>query len=142
MTYHQNPVNIGLRGRKHRIILGLATLFLSLGAFAWMFVVGLDSIWRWALFLPLFGGILCVVEAKSSTCVVLAALGAWDLGCGTQKVPDRGLETDLRMRAIKIIGLSLAAALAITSLLVFVPCRGDCSTSPAPVQAQADSGRW
>lgn len=93
----------------------------ALAAFVWMLVSQVDSVWRWALFLPLFGGILCVLEARSSTCVVLAALGAWDLGCGTQKVPDSGLETDLRKRAIKLIGGSLIAALVATFLLVEVP---------------------
>ncbi len=142
MSFPRHPINIGQRGRRARILLGVAVLLASLVAFAGMVVAGLDAHWRWALFLPLFGGILSVVEAKSSTCVVLAALGAWDLGCGTQKVPDSGLESDLRTRAVKIIGGSLVAALAVTFLLVLLPCPGGCHSSAEPPQVQADSGRF
>lgn len=123
MTFHRQPFNIGSKGRRRRVLLGLAGLFATLAVAIWMLAAGLDSVWRWTLFLPLFASVLCVVEARFSTCVILAALGAWDLGCGTQKVPDSGLETDLRSRALKIIGLSLGAALLVTTLFVLLPCR-------------------
>lgn len=111
-------------------------LVAALFALVWMLLCGVDPDWRWALFLPLFAGILCVVEARSSTCVILAALGAWDLGCGTQKVPDSGLEKDLRFRAFKIIGGSLVAALCATVLLVLIPCGKECPVAAKPCHAK------
>lgn len=132
MTSHRQPINIGFKGRRRRILIGSIGLMATIAVAIWMMVVGVDSLWRWALFLPLFASVLCVVEAKFSTCVILAALGAWDLGCGTQKVPDSGLETDLRSRALKIIGLSLGAALLATAIFVLLPCRhASCPKSQA-----------
>ncbi|HNY30450.1 MAG TPA: hypothetical protein PKO15_06150 [Fibrobacteria bacterium] len=139
MGFRRPTVNIGPRGIRRRILLGAAVLFGALGAFVWMLVSEVDSLWRWSLLLPLFGGILCILEARSSTCVVLAALGAWDLGCGTQKVPDSGLEKDLRMRAIKIIGGSFVAALVATALLVEVPWPGKDTVGAVPQPMAVDS---
>jgi len=82
-----------------------------------------DPLWMWALVLPLFGSFLCLLEAWTSTCVVLAALGAWDLGCGTQRVPDQGLETALRCRALKLMGVSMVLSLVIASIAVCTTCR-------------------
>lgn len=77
-----------------------------------LFASGADPAWRLSLFLPLFLSLLCLMEATLKTCVVLAALGAWDVGCGLQRIPDRGLETIFRRRA-KLLSL---ASLLVSSL--------------------------
>lgn len=118
-----HPINIGPKGRKTRLLTGSAGLLGTLVLFCVLVLQGADPLWRWALFLPFFGSILLLVEAWFSTCVLLATLGAWDLGCGTQKVPDQRLEGDLRNRSVRIVGISLLAALVGTFLLSMLPCR-------------------
>jgi len=110
-------VNLCRRGRKSRLTLGLSGLGLCVAIAAWMMLGDVDPLWRWALVIPLFGSFLCILEAWSSTCVILAALGAWDLGCGTQRVPDPGLETTLRWRAWKLVAVAFCASLVVTGLL-------------------------
>ncbi|HXP89440.1 MAG TPA: hypothetical protein VN931_00790 [Fibrobacteria bacterium] len=115
-------VNLCKRGRRTRLLLGLSGLLVTVLAGAWMLWSDVDPLWRWVLVLPLFGSFLCVLEAWTSTCVVLAALGAWDLGCGTQRVPDQGLETALRCRSLKLMGFSLLLSLVLTSIAVCTSC--------------------
>lgn len=99
------------------MILGLSGLVATMGLATWMVLGDVDPLWRWTLLIPLFASTLCILEALSSTCVILAALGAWDLGCGTQQVPDPGLETTLRWRAWKLVAVAFTASLAVTGLL-------------------------
>jgi membrane-bound ClpP family serine protease len=116
-------VNLCRKGRRSRLMLGVYGLVATLAVAAWMVLSGVDPLWRWALLIPMFGSILCILEAWSSTCVILAALGAWDLGCGTQRVPDPGLETTLRWRAWKLVAVAFSVSLAVTGLLcIFGNC--------------------
>lgn len=110
-------VNLCRRGRRSRLTLGLAGLAATSGLAGWMVLGDVDPLWRWALVIPLFASLLCIFEAWSSTCVILAALGAWDLGCGTQRVPDPGLETTLRWRAWKLVVAAFSASLVVTGLV-------------------------
>lgn len=89
---------------------------LTLAATVGMVVDDVHPLWRWGLLLPAFASILCILEAFTSTCVVLAILGAWDLGCGTEKVPDPRIDAALRNRAWKLIGLSAVLALGFVFL--------------------------
>lgn len=117
--YRFSVANLAHRGKKVRLVLGIvgtiATLLLAGG----MILEGVHPLWRWALLLPAFGSILCILEAFTSTCVVLAVLGAWDLGCGTEKVPDPRIDAALRARAWKLIALSGLMAF----LLVYLATR-------------------
>lgn len=112
-------VNLCRRGRRSRFLLGISGLVATLAVASWMVLDDVDPLWRWALLLPAFVSILGILEAWSSTCVILAALGAWDLGCGTQRVPDPGLESTLRWRAWKLVAVAFSLSLLVTGL-VFV----------------------
>lgn len=123
--YRFSVANLAHRGKRVRLVLGIvgtiATLLLAGG----MILEGVHPLWRWVLLLPAFGSILCILEAFTSTCVVLAVLGAWDLGCGTEKVPDPRIDAALRARAWKLIALSGLLAF----LLVYLATR--CGWQPA-----------
>jgi len=90
-------------------MLGLFGTALTVGLAAVMIVQGVHPLWRWMLALPAFASILCLLEAFTSTCVILAVLGAWDMGCGTERVPDPRLDSALRQRAWKIVALAVIA---------------------------------
>lgn len=109
--------NLGSKGKRNRFVLGLFALVTSLAGAVAMVLMGYHWIWRFSLFLPLFFGIVLVLQARTRTCVVLAAIGAWDLDCGTQRVPDPDLERRLRHRAYGLVGMAAAGAFALTALI-------------------------
>ena len=123
MTFDQKQPclrNISPKGKRVRLLLGSSGLVAVLGASVALVCMDVDPAWRWGLLLPTFASILCILEAKCSTCVILAALGAWDLGCGTQRVPDPGLESQLRQRAWKLVGWSALLAVGLCTLLSLI----------------------
>jgi len=109
-----NLMNLAVAGRKLRRWAGVIGMVATLGAAAWMVTTGVDPLWRWSL------------------------LGAWQMGCGTQRVPDRGLESTLRTRAWKLIGAALCLALALTSLACLC-CTRESVARPGPT-AEAGGG--
>jgi hypothetical protein len=90
-------------------MLGVVGSILTFGAAVAMILEGVHPLWRWMLVLPASVSFLCLLEAFTSTCVVLAVLGAWDMGCGTERVPDPRLDSALRHRAWKIVALAALA---------------------------------
>lgn len=112
--YRFSLANLAHRGKKVRLVLGVVGLAGTLAAASAMIVQNVHPLWRWSLLLPAFVSVLCLLEAFTSTCVVLAALGAWDLGCGTEKVPDPRIDAALRARAWKLIALSAVVGFVLT----------------------------
>ena len=112
--YRFSLANLAHRGKKVRLVLGVVGLAGTLAAASAMIAQNVHPLWRWSLLLPAFVSVLCLLEAFTSTCVVLAALGAWDLGCGTEKVPDPRIDAALRARAWKLIALSAVVGFVLT----------------------------
>jgi hypothetical protein len=108
--------NLGESGRRWRWLGGLASLTATLLAGCFLVYQGVDWIWRIALFLPLFSSILLLLQARTRTCVMLAVLGEWELGCGTQRVPDPDLENRLRRRAYLLVCAAVLVSVALTAL--------------------------
>lgn len=109
--------NLGAKGRRWRWIGGWTSLSGTLLAGGLLVQAEVDWLWRVALFLPLFASILLILQARTRTCVMLAALGEWELGCGTQRVPDPDLENRLRRRAYLLVCAGVLAAAALTALI-------------------------
>lgn len=109
--------NLGAKGRRNRMILGLTCLVGSFALGLWMVSTQVHWILRLSLLLPMFLGVVTLMQALTRTCVVLAALGAWDLDCGTQRVPDPDLERRLRHRAYGIVGLAALTSIALVGLI-------------------------
>jgi hypothetical protein len=112
--YRFSLANLAHRGKRVRLILGVLGMFATVIAASIMILEGVHPLWRWALLLPSFVSVLCLLEAFTSTCVVLAALGAWDLGCGTERVPDPRIDAALRTRAWKLVAGSAVVAFLFT----------------------------
>lgn len=112
--------NLGPRGKRLRMLGGIA-LFLATSTIA-VFLARYEAhvLWRVALFLPFFFAIMLVLQARTRTCVVLAALGAWDLDCGMQRVPDRNLERRLRRRAYALVFVTFLVAVLLTGIVALV----------------------
>ena len=91
--------------------MGLVGSVLTIALAVVLICQGVHPMWRWMLALPAFVSILCLLEAFTSTCVILAVLGAWDMGCGTERVPDPRLDSALRGRAWKIVALAAIAGI-------------------------------
>ncbi len=144
--YRFSVANLAQRGKKVRLIIGIIGLVLTLGLAAVMVVQDVHPLWRWMLMVPAFVSFLCLLEAFASTCVVLAVLGAWDMGCGTERVPDPRLESALRSRAWKIVALAGLAAfgLALASTYCMDPrcqAQGAWADGTWRVPVQAEKGR-
>jgi hypothetical protein len=105
--------NLTRKGQRIRFLLGIGGAIAVVAAGAALLAVDAEPLWRMSLFLPMTASILCLLEAYSSTCIILAALGAWDVGFGTQRIPDAGLESMLRHRAWRLAGFSALVSLAI-----------------------------
>ena len=61
------PANIGPRGQRFRMILGIV----ALGAAAWMdwqlTSPGIERAWRLTLFVPLYVATMCLLQAREKT---------------------------------------------------------------------------
>lgn len=112
--------NLGSKGRRNRMVIGTGCLVASFGGALWMVADQVHWVMRLCLFFPMFLGIVTLMQALTRTCVVLAALGAWDLDCGTQRVPDPDLERRLRHRAYGIMGLSVVMSIAAVGLIALL----------------------
>src|SRR5262245_56798009 len=67
-----NVGNIGPQGRRQRLALGIVALIVGAAVVLWLDLVATTRWWRLAAFPLFWGGILAVIEAGESTCVVLA----------------------------------------------------------------------
>lgn len=112
--------NLGPKGIRIRLVSGGVVLLTTIAVAVAMFRVGAHPLWRAALFLPLFAGIVLVLQARARTCVALAAIGAWDLDCGIQRVPDRDLEARLRHRAYVLLCAAFLASILVTGIFALL----------------------
>jgi len=122
--YRFSLANLAHRGKKVRLVLGVVGLAATCVAASALILQGVHPLWRWSLLVPAFVSVLCLLEAFTSTCVVLAALGAWDLGCGTERVPDPRIDAALRARAWKLVAISAIVAFLFTLAATFCEHQG------------------
>jgi hypothetical protein len=113
--------NIGARGRRLRLALGVGSLSAAALLASFLFALDADPWWRLTVFVPLHLGILGVAQARTGVCAAYAALGAWELDCkGPQQIPDMSLEIRFKQQAKKMLLVtSLASALLTFLLLLF-----------------------
>ena len=79
----------------------------------------LSRLWRLAVFPPAWVAALCFLEARSRTCVVLAARGLRNLDTGNERVAD---DAELRASAAQsrmiYVTSTIVAAIVVIGLLV------------------------
>lgn len=111
--------NIGSRGRRLRLALGMGSLSAAVSLTVLLFAFSADPWWRLSVFIPLHLGMLGIVQARTGICAAYAALGAWELDCkGPQQIPDRSLEIQFKERAKKMLLLTSLVSAILTSLLL------------------------
>lgn len=112
--------NLGPKGKRIRLVSGIVVLLCTFAVAVAMFHEAAHPLWRAALFFPLFAGVVLVLQARARTCVVLAAIGAWDLDCGIQRVPDRNLEARLRHRAYILLSAAFLVSAVATGIFALL----------------------
>jgi hypothetical protein len=104
-----------------RRILGAAALVAAALLILFLEVNLASRWWRAAAFPLVWGGLLGLLEARSSTCVVRAAQAVCELDDGRLSAMDPGRAALLSAKAKRLIRLSAIAAAAITFAALAVP---------------------
>jgi len=113
--------NIGPAGRRRRLRMGVAMLVLSLGLAVVLSMKGSAPSLRFLLFLPLFVGMLGLIQAREKTCALLAEKGLRDMDAGEGPVEDSGIARRLQRRGRFVIVKSVFSAALVTGLFFLLP---------------------
>lgn len=113
--------NIGPRGRRTRLLGGLALLVISVAGGAVLILDGFDRGARLALLATLFGAAVGLLQARDHTCVRLASRNQCEIGGGVGAVGDAWLAGQLRRQAREVLIESALIAMLLTGLLLLVP---------------------
>lgn len=113
--------NIGPRGRRGRILGGVALLVGGLVAATLLVVGGVDRGARLLLFAPFFGGAMGLLQARDHTCVMLAARNQSELEGSVGTVVDPWLAGQLRRQAREVLFESVVIAAFLTGLVLLLP---------------------
>jgi hypothetical protein len=113
--------NIGPRGRRTRVIGGLALLVVTMAGAAALVLGGFDRGARVALLVPLFGAAVGLLQARDHTCVMLAARNQCEIGSGLGAVGDAWLAGQLKRQAREVLIESAVIAMFLTGLVLLIP---------------------
>jgi hypothetical protein len=113
--------NIGPRGRRGRVIAGVALLVVGLVAAALLVVGDVDRGARLLLFAPFLGGAIGLLQARDHTCVMLAARDQCEIDKGVGTVADPWLAGQLRRQAREVLFESVVIAVFLTGLVLLLP---------------------
>ncbi|HTL53767.1 MAG TPA: hypothetical protein VL860_14425 [Planctomycetota bacterium] len=113
--------NIGKRERHKRLIGGIVMFVFAAGLAVVLFVKGAAPAWRLTVGLPVFLGMLCVLEFKAKTCVMHAARGTCNMDVGDQKINDATLQGQLNKVARNMTVWSIVAGVAAGGVLALIP---------------------
>ena len=116
-----DSINIGPLERRKRLKLGIAMLAVSTAIILIFVLSASPRIWRFILFFPIFLSLLCFIENRESTCVVLAEQGVRDLDLGRWKIDDDAIAAGIKNRARKILLKSAVFAALATAFLALFP---------------------
>ncbi len=116
-----SDANIGPHERQKRFGMGIVMLVLSFAIAYFFHLVGSSRSVRLFLFLPIFFGMLGLVQAQEKTCALLAERGLKNMDAGEMKVEDVNIEKALRIRGRAILIKSALLALLLTAFLFFYP---------------------
>jgi hypothetical protein len=113
--------NIGPRGRRQRLLFGLACF--AIGVVMAATLLAFDAAWPWrlALFLPFVAGAHGYFQSRDRTCVGLAARNQRDLDDGPIDVTDPRELAQLERQARRVYLKSVALATAMVLAFLLVP---------------------
>jgi len=111
--------NIGPRERRRRMVLAVVAAAMAVATAVFMLSSGTPRPWRLIVFVPAWMAALCYLEARSHTCVVLAARGLRNLDLGNERVDDAAARraSNAQSRAI-YLWTTVSAGIAITAFLL------------------------
>ncbi len=123
----QQGHNIGEDGVHFRLFFGVLLIFFSLGLTLLLAVMGTPLPLRAAIFLPMWQGILCLVQARYGVCVLLAGKGTCVVDGGTAPIQDPAIRQSIEKRGVRIHLISMASACVLTVMLMlaslYIPWR-------------------
>ena len=114
----ESPTNIGPDGQRFRLFIGVIAIFFTFGLAALLTVTAMPLPLRLAVFAPAWISAICLLQARGSTCVFLAARGARATEGGVEKIEDRELAQRLLQKSQAIHWRALAAAAAFAGTLI------------------------
>jgi hypothetical protein len=112
--------NIGPRERRRRLIGGVGVFAFGAIAAALLIAFGVQRAWRIALFVPMWGGALGLLQVKEKTCVALVARREQNLDGGNEAVDDPEVLAQMKRQARKVHVRAVLLALAITTAILAV----------------------
>lgn len=112
--------NIGPDGARFRAFFGALFFLFALGMMALLTVTNAPLALRFAVFLPAWISLLCLLQARARVCVFLAARGAVTTDLGTRRIDDPQVRSHYELRAGRIHLQALTAAALLTLFLVAV----------------------
>ncbi len=115
--------NIGPRGRKQRLQIGVIWLAIGSGATGVLALAGVSRWLRLGLFAPFAFGTIGVAQAYEQTCVALAVRGTRDLDSGQEQVDDPVATRQINRQARKVFAESIVGAALLTALALALPRR-------------------
>jgi hypothetical protein len=110
--------NIGPDGIRFRAFFAVLFFIFALGMVALLTVVGAPLPFRMGAFLPIWIGMLSLLQSMAGTCVFLAARGACTTEMGTRRIDDDDRREYFSRRSSRIHLQALASAVVLTLLLV------------------------
>jgi hypothetical protein len=113
--------NIGPAQRRLRQRIGVASFTLAALIAALLLYLDATRGWRLLALPPIWIGTLSLIEAKTRTCVMLAARGLRNLDAGNEAVTDGGLRDALNARARQVHLRAAVLALALAGALLAYP---------------------
>lgn len=113
--------NIGPAGRRRRWVMGVALLAASFVLDFVLVAAGINRSARVFLFVPIFLGMLGLIQAREKTCALLAEFSLREAETGEEKINDPAVAGRLKRRGRKIFFQSALGALALTAFLFFWP---------------------
>lgn len=113
--------NIGRRERLKRLVGGIVMFAVAAGLAVALVMTGADRWWRLTVGLPVFMGVLCVLEFKAKTCVMHAAMGTCNMDAGSAKVEDVNLRGQLSKVARNVTVWSVVAGVVAGGVMAALP---------------------
>ena len=116
-----SDTNIGPRGRRRRLAMGVVMLAAGLILDLIFIAAGLGRPWRLLLFAPIFLGTLGLIQARERTCALLAEFCLREAPTGERRISDLAVASRLKIRGRRILIQSAMGAACATLLLFFWP---------------------
>jgi len=113
--------NIGPEERAKRLRIGTIVLLSGAVVATALVLAGADRPWRLVAFLPFWAGATTLFQVYEKTCIALAARNVQNLDGGEVAVRDADERRQIDRQARRVRREGLAAAVALTALLLALP---------------------